>query len=371
MKFILAFTLSFIFSQAFSQLIIISGKVVNAETGAPMQGASVFAQNTTLGTSTDNSGNFKLYLPEGGYDIIVTFTGFNSASKRITTSDMNDRDLSFQLKLEEKQMADIAVVSTSEVKDGWEKYGDFFLSEFIGNTENSALCMIKNKETLRFFYYKRKNRLKVISDVPVIIENNALGYNIRYKLDSFTHEYATKVSVSSGSPLFEEMVTSDLNQLQKWSDARNKAYNGSILHFMRSIYNRELTGNGFEVQFIVNVNESEQAVKVTDFYSAMNYAKDDSTQTVEIKPNQQNVGVIYIKEKPSSEYLKSRENEPSGFQYSMLNFLPGESIIIEKNGYYFEQNDITINAYWTWEKVADLLPYDYQPVISAHTENTQ
>ncbi len=32
---------------------------------------------------------------------------------------------------------------------------------------------------------------------------------------------------------------------------------------------------------------------------------------------------------------------------------------IEQNGYYFDQNDLVVNAYWSWEKVADLLPYNY------------
>ena len=89
---------------------------------------------------------------------------------------------------------------------------------------------------------------------------------------------------------------------------------------------------------------------------------DDSTQVVEINPNQQNLGVLYKNEKPSSVFLKSHENEPTDFQFSVLAFAPGENLLIEKNGYYFEQNDITINAYWTWEKMADLLPYDFQPV---------
>jgi hypothetical protein len=42
-----------------------------------------------------------------------------------------------------------------------------------------------------------------------------------------------------------------------------------------------------------------------------------------------------------------------------VSFLPGESIGIEQNGYYFEQNDIAVSAYWTWDKMADQQPYDY------------
>ena len=333
---------------------------MNAETNLPMPGASVFAENTTLGTSTDADGNFKLYLPPGGYEVIATFTGFNSSRKRIATTD--NLPLNFELKVHEKQMMDIAVVSSSEVKDGWIKYGDFFIAEFIGKTENSNNCTIKNKEAIHFYFSKRRNRLKVTSDEPLLIENKSLGYNIRYNLDSFTHEYNTNISWFTGSPLFEEIPladSTDITQLKQRADARKKAYDGSILHFMRSVYNKKLKENGFEIQFIVKDNGNDRALKLKNFYGALNYNFYDSTQTVEIKPNQTDLGVIYIKEKPSPDFLASRDNEPSAFQFSVLSFLPGETLVIEKNGYYYEQTDVTISAYWTWEKVADLLPYNY------------
>jgi hypothetical protein len=62
---------------SFSQATI-SGKVIDAETKLPLQGASVFAQNTTKGAITDNEGNYKLFLNKGGYEVIISFTGFVS-----------------------------------------------------------------------------------------------------------------------------------------------------------------------------------------------------------------------------------------------------------------------------------------------------
>lgn len=131
---------------------------------------------------------------------------------------------------------------------------------------------------------------------------------------------------------------------------------------MRSIYKKELNEEGFEIQFVVSVNGSDSALKLKNIYLALNYQKDDSSQTVEVRPNQTAVGVIYTKEKPSTAFLKEMDRESKDFQFSVLNFLPGESIIIEQNGYYFEQNDISISEYWIWEKVADQLPYNYVPV---------
>lgn len=355
---------------AFSQgnYFIVTGKVVLASGKQPLQGASVFAQNTTIGTATDAEGNFKLYLPDGGYSIAVTFTGYNTETRRVSNSE-SEKHLVFEMSEKEKQMEEVAIVSTGEVKNGWEKYGSFFTGKFIGQTTNSAACNLKNPEVLKFYFSKKKNRLKVIAHEPLLIENNALGYNIRYALDSFTYEYNTETSVYTGYPLFEEKTTTDSIQKIKWNLARQHAYKGSILHFMRSLYDQQLKEEGFEVQFLVTNDDKESALPLKNFYAALNYVKDDSTQLVEIKPNQPRVGIIYMKEKPAEVYRTLFPDEPTDFQFSVLGFLPDESIGIEQNGYYFDQEDLTINAYWTWDKVGDLLPYDYgreivKPLVS-------
>ncbi len=335
------------------------GKVISSNTKLPLQGASVFAQNTTLGTATDADGNFKLSLPDGGYNLVITFTGYNTESKRISNADASDRNSVYELSEKEKQMEEVSVVATSEVKDGWNKYGQFFIEKFIGQTANSAYCTIKNKEAVKFYFSKKRNRLKVLATEPLLIENAALGYNIKYSMDSFTHEYNTQVSLYTGYPLFEEMQAANNEQQVKWMKAREDVYKGSMLHFMRSLYNKTLQQQGFEVQFIVDVNEKETAIALKDFYGALNYTKDDSTALVEVRPNQLRVGVIYLKEKPAANFLQLNPDEPSAFQFSMLTFLPQESLGIEQNGYYFEQNDIAVNAYWTWDRMADQLPYDY------------
>ncbi|MEO6538052.1 MAG: carboxypeptidase-like regulatory domain-containing protein [Ferruginibacter sp.] len=337
----------------------VSGKVVSTITSQPLQGASVFAQNTTIGTATDAEGNFKLQLPNGGYDLVVTFTGYNTESIRVTTGDAENRNIVFQLKQKEKEMMEVSVIATTEVKDGWEKYGTFFLDEFIGKTSNSKNCSIKNPEVLKFYFSKRKNRLKVLATEPLQIENKALGYNIKYALDSFTHEYASEISLYTGFPLFEEMIALDSIQNHKWNDARQQAYKGSVLHFMRSIYNKNLKEEGFEIQFLIKTENRQSALALKNAYAALHYEKNDSTNTVNILPNQVDVGVIYKNEKPAADFINFNPGEPVDFQFSVLSFLPGRSITIEQNGYYFEQNELSISAYWTWDKVADVLPYDY------------
>jgi hypothetical protein len=352
--------LVFISLSVFSQTeYSVSGKIIDAVTKLPMYGASVFAENTTIGTASSPEGIFHLQLPNGGYNLVVTFTGYQTETKRITSGDTVNNNLVIELKQKEKSLEDVVVRSSAEVENGWEKYGDFFLDNFIGKTANSKYCTIKNKGVLRFFYYKRTNRLMIKASAPLEISNEALGYTIKYELDSFTHDYNTLVSQYTGYPLFEEMQTDNAEQKAKWNAARLVAYNGSILHFMRSLYNKNLKEEGFEIQFLVKQNDQEKAIPVLNFYGGLNYTKDDSTQTVEVMPNQTDVVVIYKNETPQQSYQDANPDQPVKFQLSVFSFIPKESIVIERNGYYFEQTDFTINQYLAWEKVADMLPYNF------------
>jgi hypothetical protein len=252
------------------------------------------------------------------------------------------------------------VKATYEVANGWEQYGDFFLDHFLGKTPNGKQCVIRNREALHFYYYKRRDRLKVMATAPIEIVNNALGYTIKYELDSFTHEYSTQVSQYTGYPLFEEMPPAGEDQRAEWSTAREVAYKGSILHFMRSLYQKQLKEEGFEIQFLVGDSTVQKAITFKDLYGGMNYVKNDSTQTVDFHPNQVNVAVLYKNELPGKAYLEAYPDASPNFELSFLNFLPREVMTIERNGYYFDQHDITITGYWAWEKVGDMLPYDYE-----------
>ena len=346
----------FVFSQSNYS---ITGKVIDATTKQPLQAASVFAENTTLGTATGAEGIFHLKLPGGGYSIVVTFTGYQTETRRVSAGDAGNNEMVIELKQKEKSLEEFVIKSTSEVADGLVKYGDFFMENFIGKTANSKQCYIKNKEVLKFFYYRRAKRLKIIATAPLEIVNDALGYTIKYELDSFVHEYNTQVSIYTGYPLFQEMQSSNITELEKWNAARKTAYNGSILHFMRSMYQKKLAEEGFEIQFIVKNNNKETSIRVKDFYGGMNYIKDDSSGIVEILPNQKEVAIIYKNEVADQLYVDANPEASSKFQLSVVSFLPSESLGIEQNGFYFEQNDITITGYWAWEKVGDMVPYNF------------
>ncbi|MEO6219817.1 MAG: carboxypeptidase-like regulatory domain-containing protein [Ginsengibacter sp.] len=338
---------------------IVKGKVIDKNNKTALQGASVFAQNTTYGVATDAEGNFTIKLPNGGYSLIITYTGYETESRRISNTSSQNDSLIVEIGPKEKSLEEVSVAISSEVKDGWLKYGAFFTNNFIGQTKFAKEAIIKNPEVLHFYFSKKRNRLKVLATEPLTVENFALGYTLKFAIDSFTYEYNTNTNLFIGYPLFEEMSGTTEQQLS-WANNRADAYKGSMLQFMRSIYNRTLKENEFELQFIVKNNDEEVPIPLQDLYGAINYTKDDSTNTVEFKPNQPTLAIIY-KAKPEQAFLDFDQAAKKDFQLSTLIFSPGESIVIEQNGYYFDQADITTDGYLGFKKIGDMLPYDYSP----------
>jgi hypothetical protein len=332
----------------------VTGKVVDSTTKEPLFGASVFAQNTTSGTTTNREGEFSLSLKSGGYELIVSFTGYKSREIRISNNDNNP--LQIEMTKEEKAMEEVVIRSSNEVKDGWDKYGKFFLENFIGSTPNALQCALQNPEAVHFYYYKKSEKLKVLATEPIVISNQALGYNLRYQLDSFMYYYKTQVSSYRGYCFFSEMDSSFAQQ-RIWSANRKKAYDGSKLQFMRSYYDSTLNEDGYEIALLDSVYDKRFDV-IKNPYDTTYYGIYDSTHEVEVYYPRK-ISVTY-KKKPEPEYLKKFKLPLNvGSQISYVDLLDG--IEIKENGYFYDQKDWVSQGYWSWKNLADLLPYDYIP----------
>jgi hypothetical protein len=82
-----------------------------------------------------------------------------------------------------------------------------FMDNFIGTSEFAEDCRLVNKEVLRLRLSKKTNTLKASAAEQLIIENNALGYILKYDLTRFEYNFDTQEFLYQGYPFFEEMVT--------------------------------------------------------------------------------------------------------------------------------------------------------------------
>jgi hypothetical protein len=378
----------------------LSGVVINGQDNSALPSASIFINNSTRGTTSNNDGKFVITgITETNFELVVSYTGFTTVSIRINAENINSFH---RIKLFPKKIDLNEVVVMPAEKDGWEKWGKFFTENFIGTSAFASRCKIENPKVLRFFYDKKNSILKAYAHGSLIISNNALGYIIRYQLEEFLYEVKTRQVTYFGYTSFEDMQGRSRHREQRWEKNRKEAYYGSIMHFMRSLYRDKTLEEGFEAREKIRVSYNDSAYK--QLYRDGNISKtaivDTNTYTVVAGPDrpfttvpayidlynkrpfsfaaaafmdtatkqkkfffENMLQVIYKNAKESVEYVQQamRPNSSRTFQNSEFYLVTDDPLLIEENGLYFNPINMMSSGYWGWCKMAEMLPSDYEP----------
>ena len=224
----------------------ISGKVVDASTGKPLEGVSVYINNSSFGTKSDINGYFELteeLAPP--FNLIVSSVGYKVQSFEIKKQ--ND-DLNVAL---EKQNTLLSEVTINAKNDPWAINGPIFFKEFIGYSSNAKQCKILNHEVISFYYNIDANQLQAFSSEPIQIENKALGYLISYRLEDFVIDYNRKATFFKGYSFFKELPPKNTKQKKIWDENRRAAFLGSVNHFIRALSQKSISSEGFELQTLI------------------------------------------------------------------------------------------------------------------------
>ena len=83
-KFVAGLTLSFFVTTAsFAQNKVV-GKVIDAESSYGLEGAAVLVSGTTIGTSTNEDGEFSLDIPKSNFTLEFSYSGYSTISKTVS-----------------------------------------------------------------------------------------------------------------------------------------------------------------------------------------------------------------------------------------------------------------------------------------------
>src|SRR5687768_3855047 len=74
---------------AFSQKML-RGIVIDSALNKPIPRASIFLNNTSIGTRTDDEGKFQLSIPQGKYEIIISCVGYETFNSIIIANEQPD-----------------------------------------------------------------------------------------------------------------------------------------------------------------------------------------------------------------------------------------------------------------------------------------
>ncbi|QEC66753.1 carboxypeptidase-like regulatory domain-containing protein [Panacibacter ginsenosidivorans] len=391
-------------STVYSQTLLLKGKVLDAASGKPVAGASVFLSNTSYGSVSNSAGVFEITgIRQGNYDLIVSYVGYETYSNSISLN-ASKEGLAINIKQKVAELKEVIVRNYQ--KDGWQKWGSFFIENFIGTSALAQQCVLKNKDVLKFSYSKKDDELNVDATEPILIENKALGYTIQYQLENFVYDFERKSLFFAGYPLFIEMQ-GGASKKKKWEKARADAYEVSSMRFMRSLYRNRLTEDGYQLlllERIPNLEKQRLQAKEKFYYDTVRhknfvvsfestlqpdsldhykkvmaqkdpieiihpgllkgediaYGADSITAALDFK---QYLIVRFPQRTIPQEYAaiipQGSTKQPVSSIISLINQVP---VYVTSNGYYYNVTDMEMEGFWGWwEKISSLLPYDYMP----------
>lgn len=109
-KLIFFFLFFYVLSNSFAQQFTISGTVADSANGEQSIGALVYVKGTSKGISTNVYGFYSLTLEKGTYEIVCTYIGYKSFTKKVNL----DKDVQLDIKLSSTDNTLNEVVITSD-----------------------------------------------------------------------------------------------------------------------------------------------------------------------------------------------------------------------------------------------------------------
>ena len=111
--FIIFFACSLIFSNLFSQQLIIKGRVIDAASGEGMPFVTISFKGTTTGTTTDFDGYYVLQTAHVKDSLTASYVGYKSFSKFVKAN-LPSQQIDFQLQSIETKLQEVKIVFTED-----------------------------------------------------------------------------------------------------------------------------------------------------------------------------------------------------------------------------------------------------------------
>ncbi len=382
-KTVLLFLMICPFYVLFSQTI--KGTVVN-DIDKPIENVNIYLDGTKTGTTSAADGSFNLTSKNNNS---LVFQKDNYETVIVNTSDVLNKKLKVVL-IKAKEIEEVVIIPFTET--AYKNYIKYFLDSFIGSDQSNV--KIKNQRSLKFSYDKTNKILRVKAPQTLIIENKNLGYKIDYNLQDFVGDFENKTTRYTGTSFFKETKNTDKVKLN-----RMNAYDGSQVHFFRSVFANKVADEGFIVNQITKFPNSkypteEELQRLKDF-AEMFKSKgtlnipDDILDIGNRKRSEQPYKIGITKTQiPETDYTKKKDNKLFlDYDYMMqINFkryfyelqkgqFVKTTIPIVETSFLHPENDtfeiytngntsnpgmLTNQGEFTKNKIEFLLPLDYQ-----------
>jgi hypothetical protein len=234
-------------------------------------------------------------------------------------------------------------VSTTEPRE-WQNQLEFFIREFIGESNNAEYCKILNPEVLDFQVEEDSKKFTATTDSVIRIKNNSLGYQIDLVLVDFVckNDYLSKYFIY---PKFKILESKDQEKQEQWLENRENTYISSLKHFLSSLARGKMSEENFNMFRSDNMNWLLKG--------RGNYVDVESLRIADMR------SPLY-KSLFLSDFLLVSYSPEELYPPSII-YLNQNYIVIDTLGNVLTPESVKIAGEWYKKRVADILPMEYLP----------
>jgi hypothetical protein len=313
----------------------VTGTVLDALSNQPLESVAIYFDNTTIGTTTNDKGEFSISYNDAVQSILViSYLGYEKVF-------INDYRNSTHLTILLKEAINALDAVVIDADDGMSRRAKlrWFRKEFLGVSNNAKSSSILNEKDLRFRYDKSTKTLTAWSNTPVIVYNKNLQYEVSFDLEDFEIEFqkietgATRFYTQSvnyyGTSFYKALEGSNSSVT---SDNRQTAFEGSVQHFLRALYNNTLEEEGYVI------GKGGLRVNPYDFF-VISETENDGFKAISFKGK---LGVAYY-----------------GGKNSVIETTVSQ-FYVDKYGNYFPIGSLLFGGDMGAQRIGDMLPLDYR-----------
>ncbi len=257
----------------------------------------MYFDNTTLGTTTNEKGEFSItYTDAVTSTLVVSYLGYQ---KEFITNCRKKKNVIIPLKPSAVNLDEVVL----DFDDGLTRKEKLYLfrTQFLGTSNFARSCRILNENDLVLRFNRANNTLYASADAPLKVKNRALLYDISFDIIDFEASFrSSNLDVQSfvlqkvsylGTSFFNDLNKNNKRRVIK---NRERAYNGSVQHFMRALYNENLGAKGYSI--------FHKSLKVNEWdYFKVNLSEDGNSKEVVLN---EKVAILYNKRSRSDMLLE-------------------------------------------------------------------
>lgn len=344
----------------------VKGKVIDISKN-PVPFANVFANNTSIGTTTNIDGEFLLKIPAKiqKIDLVISFVGYTTFKKTIYKEDIKFENFIYTLQ-GGLELGEVKVIAKYDRE--WNRKWRKFKQALLGESDFFNACEILNPEVVRLEYDKNKILIATANE-PLIIQNNAFGHRIIFQMEKF--ETDGNQTFYSGNKFFENIDTNSIELKKKWTKNKKKSYNNSFRNFLVSLAQRKLKENGFEIFKALQIKAmyfGRTTVSNEIYGGALKECSIDDICSYDSTSQQFILHSDYpIQVFATNRYTPIRVYHDYPHPYSLIE-LTNKYAVFTENGWLSKPNGILVKGFWGKEGFSNLLPDDYFPEFTQKTE---